>query len=214
MENLALYEKYRSVPENAQKKIGGGRLKGMTDINPMWRIKSLTEAFGACGFGWKVEIARQWVESGANGESAAYCNINLYVKQDGEWSSAIPGTGGAMFTASEKGGIYTDDEAFKKALTDAISVACKCLGFGADIYWQADRTKYTERPTSQSTSPKGEELIEAGKLRLEIDQLATELGFDTEYLDRLAVKNCGCEYDALNKGQLAGLLQFLRGKKK
>ena len=119
-----------------------------------------------------------------------------------------------MFTASEKGGIYTDDEAFKKALTDAISVACKCLGFGADIYWQADRTKYTERPTSQSTSPKGEELIEAGKLRLEIDQLAIELGFDTEYLDRLAVKNCGCEYEALTKGQLAGLLQFLRGKKK
>ena len=46
MENLELYEKVRSVPENAQKEIKGGRLKGMTDINPMWRIKKLTEEFG------------------------------------------------------------------------------------------------------------------------------------------------------------------------
>ena len=28
------------------------------------------------------------------------------------------------------------------ALTDAISVACKALGFGADIYWASGRTKY------------------------------------------------------------------------
>lgn len=54
MSNLDLYEKVRQVPQEAQKTIGGGRLKGMTDINPMWRIKTLTEHFGICGVGWKV----------------------------------------------------------------------------------------------------------------------------------------------------------------
>ena len=36
------------------------------------------------------------------------------------------------------------------ALTDAISVACKALGFGADIYWEAGRTKYNADPPEQN----------------------------------------------------------------
>ena len=53
-ENMDLYNKFRSVPEEAKKEIGAGRLKGKTDINPMWRIRVLTEAFGPCGYGWKT----------------------------------------------------------------------------------------------------------------------------------------------------------------
>ena len=30
------------------------------------------------------------------------------------------------------------------ALTDAISVACKALGMGADVYWEKDTTKYND----------------------------------------------------------------------
>ena len=56
MSNLELYEAFRAVPETAQKTIKGGRLNGMTDINPMWRIKTLTERFGPCGIGWKYTI--------------------------------------------------------------------------------------------------------------------------------------------------------------
>ena len=52
MTNLDIYNKVREVPNKAKKNIGGGRLKGMTDINPMWRIKTLTEQFGPAGFGW------------------------------------------------------------------------------------------------------------------------------------------------------------------
>ena len=37
--NLELYDRIRDVPENATKPIAAGRLKGKTDINPMWRIK-------------------------------------------------------------------------------------------------------------------------------------------------------------------------------
>jgi len=142
--NLELYEKVRSVPENAQKTIQGGRLKGFTDINPSWRIKELTEQFGPCGFGWKYEITRQWTEITAPDTIAAFVNINLYVKYDGEWSEAIPGTGGSSLLSNEKNGLYTNDECYKMGLTDALSVACKALGMGADIYWGADNTKYND----------------------------------------------------------------------
>lgn len=138
-----IYEKVRKVPMEAQKTIQGGRLKGMTDINPMWRIKTLDEQFGMCGIGWKAPITARWIDEGANGEKIANVEINLYVKVDGEWSDGIQGIGGAMFIAKEREGLYTDDECYKKAYTDALSVACKALGMAADIYWQKDRTKYT-----------------------------------------------------------------------
>lgn len=142
MNNLEIYEKVKSVPENAQKPIKAGRLKGMTDINPMWRIKVLTETFGVCGIGWKTEIVRSWLDEGANGEIVTNVEILLFVKLDGAWSDGIPGIGGSKLVTKENSGLYTDDESFKKAYTDAISVACKALGVGADIYWN-DNTKYT-----------------------------------------------------------------------
>ena len=144
MGNLDLYNKVREAPANALKPIGAGRLKGKSDINPMWRLKTLTEQFGICGIGWYYEITKQWLEQGNGGEIAAFCNINLYIKQDGEWSKPIQGTGGSAFVASESKGLYTSDECFKMALTDAISVACKALGMAADVYWNSDRTKYDQ----------------------------------------------------------------------
>lgn len=160
-ENLKIYNAVRAVPKEAQKQIGGGRLKGMTDINPMWRIKVLTEQFGICGIGWKYEILDQWFEKTEQvngGELTAHVKINLYVKVDGQWSDAIPGLGGSMLAVKEKNGLYVDDECYKKALTDAISVACKALGVGADIYWDKDRTKYSERPQQTNVSQKSNEL--------------------------------------------------------
>ncbi len=151
MENNQIYNAVRSVPKNAQKEIKGGRLNGKTDINPMWRIKTLTEQFGVCGVGWKYEIADKRIEYAEHTcqeqcEAAAFVDINLYIKVDGEWSAAIPGTGGSSFIAKEKNGFYVSDECFKMALTDALSVACKALGFGADVYWNADATKYYKDP--------------------------------------------------------------------
>lgn len=145
MDNLQIYNSVREVPKEAQKPIGGGRLKGMTDINPMWRIKKLTEMFGVCGFGWKYEIVNKWIETTmAKDEITANIEINLYIKVDGKWSEPIPAVGGSMLVASEKNGLYVNDECYKMALTDAISVACKALGVGADVYWQKDNTKYND----------------------------------------------------------------------
>jgi hypothetical protein len=148
-DNLSIYKAVKAVPLEAQKAIGGGRLKGMTDINPMWRIKTLTDQFGVCGFGWKYEIIEKKLEHGSNDQIAAFVDINLYIKMDGEWSAAIPGTGGSSFVAKENNGLYTSDECFKMALTDAISVACKSLGFGAEVYWSKDRTKHDQYDKSQ-----------------------------------------------------------------
>lgn len=151
MNNLEIYNKVRAVPNEAKKTITAGRIKGMTDINPMWRIKVLTEQFGVCGIGWKYTITDKRILEGADGVICAFVDIDLFIKVDGEWSEAIPGTGGSSFVASETKGLYTSDECFKMALTDAISVACKALGIGADVYWAEGRSKYDT--TGDDTPP-------------------------------------------------------------
>lgn len=135
MENLEIYNKAKEVPNEAQKKITGGRLNGMTDIKPMWRIEKLTELFGPCGIGWKAPIKSKEIIEGANGEKIAVVDIDLFYKYEGEWSEAVAGTGGSSFIANESKGLYTSDECFKMAYTDALSVACKSLGIGANVYW-------------------------------------------------------------------------------
>lgn len=153
MENLEIYNKLRECPTEAIKPINAGRLKGMSDINPMWRIKALTEVFGPCGIGWWYTIDKQWLEHGNGPEVAAFCNITLFYKWAGEESHGIPGTGGSGFVKVEKNGPYTSDECFKMALTDAISVAAKALGAAANIYWQQDRTKYEQPPAPAPEKP-------------------------------------------------------------
>lgn len=161
--SMTIYEKMKSVPDTAKKPIQAGRLKGFTDINPMWRIKRLTEVFGACGIGWWYEITdKRLQDDPRGGETAAFVDINLYFvdPESGKESKAIPGTGGAMFCAQERNGPHTSDECFKMALTDAISVAAKSLGLGADVYYDKDRDKYTnpqheeEEPQKPAEVPK------------------------------------------------------------
>lgn len=72
-------------------------------------------------------------------------DIMLYYKQNGEWSDGIPGTGGSSFIAKERNGLYTSDECYKMALTDAIGVAAKALGMGAGCL--------TGPPAGASTTP-------------------------------------------------------------
>lgn len=136
-DNLHIYDIARKIPAHALKEIKAGRLKGMSDINPMYRIKKMTGLFGPCGIGWKYEIVKEWLESYGN-EVKAFLNINLYYKWNGEWSEAIPGTGGSSFVSQERNGTFVNDECWKMALTDAISVATKALGVAADVYYNAD----------------------------------------------------------------------------
>ena len=150
MDNLKFYEASRAVPAEAQKQFNNGSFSG-TDINPMWRIKKLTELFGPCGIGWYYDIVSERPET--YGETVmAIVDINLYIKVDGEWSKPIYGTGGNTLVKQTKSGLKPSDEGYKMALTDALSVACKALGIGADIYFAKDRTKYSG-PTNAIEEP-------------------------------------------------------------
>lgn len=160
-DNLKIYRSLEEVPQEAQKKITGGRLVGMTDIKPMWRIEKLTEVFGAVGLGWYSVIKNKEIIEGANGVKIAVVDINLFVNykmpyglEEDLWSEPIEGTGGSTFIAKEKDGLYTSDECFKMAYTDALSVACKSLGMGAKVYWGDSKYDTKKKITTEEEAKK------------------------------------------------------------
>ena len=155
-QNMRFYGKVQDTPKEAQKPFNNGRFSG-TDINPMWRIKKLTEVFGPAGFGWWTQnVKYNFVDAEQTKETAVFCELELVVvdPKTNEASHPIYGVGGNTFVAQRKAGPQSSDEAMKMAYTDALSIACKALGFSHDIYFQADRTKYT----SAEAEPSSEDL--------------------------------------------------------
>lgn len=153
MSNLKVWNELKAVPGEAKKKIGAGRLKGMTDIKPQWRLKMMTEQFGVIGIGWYYDTVKTWTESYGT-EMSVHVLVNLFIKVDGEWSKPISGIGGSMLISNEKIKDYESslydtkfkpyhsDEAYKMATTDALSVAMKQLGVAADVYMGLSDSKY------------------------------------------------------------------------
>ena len=152
MGNMEFWDKVKQPPDHALKIIGGGRLKGMTDIKPIWRMQSLTEEYGPCGIGWKYTIDKLWTELGSENQVFAFATISLFIKSDEVWSDPIPGIGGSMLVTMEKNGLYSNDEGYKMAITDAFSVACKALGIGTNIYAGLSDTKYN-KPKEENGKP-------------------------------------------------------------
>ena len=158
--NVRFYHRFMETPKDAQKSFNNGRFSG-TDINPMWRIKILTEVFGPSGFGWWTQNVRyEFVEANVTPpdakqeqkETSVFCELELIVKdpETGEVSAPIYGVGGNTYIAWGKYGPRASDEAKKMAYTDALSIACKSLGIGHDIWYSNDRTKYTMNDSSES----------------------------------------------------------------
>ncbi|OGN89796.1 MAG: hypothetical protein A2158_01640 [Chloroflexi bacterium RBG_13_46_14] len=151
MENMEIWDALKQPPSWALKEIEGGRLKGKTAINPQWRYQAITEHFGPCGVGWKYEVVNKWTEDANEGQVVACVDINFYFKHDGEWSDPIPSTGGAMLVEQERNGLHVNDEAYKMALTDALSAAMKMIGVASDIYadlWDGQKYREIEKKSA------------------------------------------------------------------
>ena len=145
MDNMHYWNQLKTPPKEALKKITGGRLSGMSDVNPQWRYRVMTEVFGMCGFGWKYRVVGYEIYPAPEEQVVLKAEIEVSYKVDGEWSEPIPGVGGSMLVERERAGLHVNDEAYKMATTDALSVALKMIGVAADVYaGMMDGTKYRD----------------------------------------------------------------------
>lgn len=131
----------KTDPDHTQKFTRGGGFKG-TAIKPMWSYKRMTEVFGPCGIGWGVGEPSFQVVPGDNREVLVYCTVSVWYIDGEKHSQTVYGVGGDKIVTHIKANPQynrperweNDDEAFKKAFTDAVTNALKLIGVGADVH--------------------------------------------------------------------------------
>ena len=197
MGNLKIWDALKTPPKEALKKIGGGRLKGKSDISPQWRLYIMTEQFGPCGVGWKYTIDKLWTEPGTKGVLMCFALVSLYIPAGNDWGAAIPGIGGNQLVELETAGLHNSDEGYKMAVTDALSVAMKEIGVGADVYMGlCNDSKYSKKDYSGSSNSAGKKQPDPQKIRERpIDEIWTKLKEDFDVVGsnvyQQALKECG-----------------------
>lgn len=141
-ENTKLWDNLgRTDPSHTKAFTRGGGFKG-TAIKPMWSYRRMTEEFGPCGLGWGVGEPAFQVVPAPEGEVLVFCTASIWYRQD-EAECRVYGVGGDKAVGKNKYGLNSDDEAFKKAFTDAVTNALKLIGVGADVHMgMFDDNKY------------------------------------------------------------------------
>lgn len=141
MDNMSIWSALgKTDPKNTKSFSRAGGFKG-TAIKPMWVMQRLTEYFGPCGIGWGVGEPKFQVIQAGN-EILVYCTVSAW---HGDEQNTIWGVGGDKVSVSRQSGAFNDDEAFKKAFTDAIMNAFKFIGVAADVHMgRFDDNKYVQ----------------------------------------------------------------------
>jgi hypothetical protein len=149
--NLELWDKLgRTDPAHTKKFNRAGGFKG-TAIKPIYTEQKMTEHFGACGVGWGIDEPKFQIVPGNDGQIAVYCWVSIWIKDGDTVSAPIHGVGGDMVVVKQQAGLRTDDEAFKKAFTDAVGNAMKHLGMSADVHMGLfDDSKYVNERLAES----------------------------------------------------------------
>lgn len=146
----------RTDPAHTKAFTRGGGFKG-TAIKPIWSYRRMTEQFGPCGQGWGIGEPSFQVVPGPEGEVLVFCTVGVWYVHE-ERSETIYGVGGDKAVGKNKYGLNSDDEAFKKAFTDAVTNALKLIGVGADVhmglfddskYVAEMRDEFSEEPEKQ-----------------------------------------------------------------
>lgn len=152
-----------------------------TAIKPMWVWQRLTDRFGPMGTGWGCAKPEFQVLPGAGTEVLVYCTVaGWYTHLDGK--AEVFGVGGDKVIATYSKGPASDDEAFKKAYTDALMNAFKFIGVGADVHMgRFDDTKYVQdlerefNPPPEPEQPKRQPLTGKHKTRAKLREVAGEI---------------------------------------
>lgn len=131
MSNTELWDALgKTDPAHTKRFSRSGGFKG-TATKPIWVYRRLTEHFGPVGIGWGHDEPVYQVVPGAEGEVLAYCTVRCWHT---DRSNGFYGVGGDKVVSKNKHGLFSDDEAFKKAFTDAVMNAFKSVGVAADVH--------------------------------------------------------------------------------
>lgn len=145
--NLALWDSVSKTDPAHVKPITGKSYKGNSP-RPHYLIHHATERFGPIGIGWGFEIIDDKLLEGAVVapgicEQVHCAKVRVWYEHEGK-RGTVEHVGQTMFSGIRRDGKpYTDEDAPKKSVTDALTKALSMIGFAGDIFMgQYDDSKY------------------------------------------------------------------------
>lgn len=143
--NLRTWNKVCNTDKKFTKTFDKGTFKG-TDINPTYRAMKMTEVYGPYGYGWGIQdLSFREIPLPTN-DVIVVCELSLWYEEEGKTCVVGPHAGCDFLVRNTKSsGPKADDEAHKKAQTDAMTACFRFLGISADVYmglW--DNSKYQQ----------------------------------------------------------------------
>lgn len=194
MSNLTLWEQVQTPdPKYTKTFTRGGGFSG-TAINATWLVKRATEIWGPMGRDWGVTICDERILEGApfslgDGyvahEKIHTIRIDLWYPAGDGSRGVVTQFGQTTFVGRNKHGCFTDEEAPKKSLTDAMTKALSLLGFAADVhmglfddnkYVNTAKEKYAAEEVDKAKQARVAELTERFKSAATVEELAKVWG--------------------------------------
>jgi hypothetical protein len=181
-DNLALWNSVERTPKEQTKAITGKAYKG-TSPKPHYLVHKATETFGPCGIGWGFTIASERIEQGSDDVKVHIALVRVWYKWRGE-RGEVEHMGQTVFAGKNKNGPFTDEDAPKKSVTDALVKALSMIGFAGDIFMgRYDDSKYVasldeyqedtpqNTPRTKAPSQVAETFIGAMQMAQTVDEL-------------------------------------------
>lgn len=139
MTNTTLWDAVcKTDPAHTKKFTKAGGFSG-TAIKPFYLMHKATETFGVCGIGWG------WNELENKVVGGVWCSkVQLWFLQNNQ-RGTIEQWGQTVMQGKNKNGEFVDEEAPKKAVTDAVTKCLSYLGFAGDVHMGLfDDSKYVD----------------------------------------------------------------------
>ena len=113
--------------------------KDLTTTDPMYQVMKMTDQFGPVGEGWTYNVEYTYTEK------AVFAELKIGWREDTNKDFNWYGPVSAVNPLYNTKGTL-DDEAPKKAMTDAMTKAMSHLGMAADVFLGLfDNNKYVEQ---------------------------------------------------------------------
>ena len=140
MENMGLWDRVCETDPKHTKHVA--QRGGFTAIDAQYQVQKATEVFGPVGSGWGYECEHSVIT--VDGASLAVSDVVLWYRIDDNDKGVYGPVRACNALVSNKGRI--DEDAWKKATTDAITKLLSHLGFNADVFLgRFDDNRYVQR---------------------------------------------------------------------
>lgn len=135
-----LWDRVEKTDPNYVKEIKG-KSYGGNSPSPYYLVRKATEVFGPCGIGWGFDIVEERLIEGHNAK-IHHARVAVWYDWNGK-RGRVEHVGQTTFSGvRNNGNLFTDEDAPKKSITDALTKALSMLGFAGDIFmgrWDDNR---------------------------------------------------------------------------